>query len=175
MPTFSRICLILATASVSTTLLSACGGGSSKPASGSVSVPSSPQSPPTTPAPSPAPTPAPDPAPTPAPSPAPTPSPAPAPTPEPTPESPEPGRATLAWVAPSLNNDGSALTELAGYRISYGRSPDELDRSIVIDSASVLECAIEQLDAGTWYFAVVAYNAYGLEGPKSNVAAKTVL
>jgi hypothetical protein len=166
-PKFSRLCLILATMVVSFALLTACGGGggggSGKSASASTSAP-----PPAAPDPAPSTPSNPDPVTPPS-------TPAPDPVPEPTPPATAPGATTLSWVAPTLNNDGGALEELAGYRIRYGQNPEELDRSIVIDDPAVLECAVEQLASGTWYFEVVAHNAYGLEGPSSNLASRTVL
>ena len=37
------------------------------------------------------------------------------------------GSATLSWMPPTENADGSALTDLAGYRIYYGRNPNTLN------------------------------------------------
>src|SRR5262245_39192746 len=33
---------------------------------------------------------------------------------------------TVTWTAPTLNTDGSALTDIAGYRVLYGTSPANL-------------------------------------------------
>src|SRR5690606_15761687 len=38
----------------------------------------------------------------------------------------QPRNATLSWVAPTQNTDGTTLTNLAGYRIHYGSSPSVL-------------------------------------------------
>ncbi len=40
------------------------------------------------------------------------------------------GSATLSWKPPTENADGSALTNLAGYRIYYGRNRDNLTESV---------------------------------------------
>ena len=66
------------------------------------------------------------------------------------------------------------LDDLAGYHILYGRSADDLDRSVFIDGSSVTTYEIASLDAGVWYFAVTAVNASGLEGPASTPAMKSI-
>ncbi len=80
----------------------------------------------------------------------------------------------LKWQPPSANADGSPLTSLAGYRVLYGRTEDNLDQSVMIADGNVIECAIEALDPGLWYFAVVTQGADGIEGPRSNVVWKIV-
>src|SRR5581483_2849230 len=42
------------------------------------------------------------------------------------------GSATVKWTAPTLNTDGSALTNLAGYYVKYGTSPTSLTGSVQI-------------------------------------------
>ncbi|MBM4220223.1 MAG: hypothetical protein FJ171_11500 [Gammaproteobacteria bacterium] len=44
------------------------------------------------------------------------------------------GAATLSWYPPTTNSDGSALTNLAGYRIYYGRNPNDLTRAIILNA-----------------------------------------
>jgi len=84
------------------------------------------------------------------------------------------GVATVSWVAPTENTDGSALTDLAGFKIRYGRSGSLLDRSIVVSGAGVTRYVLSDLGLGAWYFAVVAFNSRGLEGAQSNVVSKTI-
>jgi hypothetical protein len=84
------------------------------------------------------------------------------------------GSATLSWTPPTQNSDGTALTNLAGYKILYGAGADELDRSIEVKNSSVSTFVVENLTAGTWYFAVVAVNALGSASSPSNVASKTI-
>ena len=84
------------------------------------------------------------------------------------------GRATLSWTAPTENTDGSALSNLAGYRIRYGTSAASLTQTIVIDNASVTTYVVENLAPATWYFAVTAVNATGAESTYSNVANKQI-
>jgi hypothetical protein len=85
------------------------------------------------------------------------------------------GAATLSWNAPLANMDGSPLINLAGFKISYGRSADSLDSAITVNNASISTYVVENLTAGTWYFGVVAINSLGLESPLSNIASKTII
>src|SRR6187455_652235 len=68
------------------------------------------------------------------------------------------GRATLSWSPPTENTDGTALTDLASYRILYGRSPKNLSKVVHVPNPSVTNYIIENLSSGKWYFAVVAVN-----------------
>lgn len=84
------------------------------------------------------------------------------------------GSASLSWAAPTENTDGTALTNLAGYRIVYGTSASSLNQTIEISNPSVTTYLVDQLAAGTWYFAVKAYTSAGTESSLSNVASKTI-
>lgn len=84
------------------------------------------------------------------------------------------GAATLSWTPPTQNSDGSTLSNLAGYRIVYGRSADALDRSISVTNPSVSSYVVENLSAGTWYFAVSSVNADGVASDATNVASKAI-
>jgi len=83
------------------------------------------------------------------------------------------GGATLSWTAPTTNTDNSPLT-LAGYRIEYGRSSTQLDQVATLNSAGVTTYRVENLSAGTWYFAVRAISTSGLQSNVSNVASLTI-
>ena len=84
------------------------------------------------------------------------------------------GSATVSWTPPTQNSDGTPLTNLAGYRIMYGPSVDELDQSIGVENPSVSTYVVDNLTSGTWYFAVVAINSAGLSSELSNVGSKTI-
>lgn len=84
------------------------------------------------------------------------------------------GSATVSWTPPTQNSDGSALTNLAGYRITYGRSATVLDHSISLTNASLSSALVENLSSGTWFFAVSAVNSQGAASNASNVASKTI-
>lgn len=84
------------------------------------------------------------------------------------------GSATLSWTPPTQNSDGTALTNLAGYKILYGSGADALDYSVDVENSSVNTYVVENLTSGTWYFAVVAVNSAGLVSSPSNVASKNI-
>jgi hypothetical protein len=85
------------------------------------------------------------------------------------------GTAMVSWEPPTTRTDGSALTDLAGYRVYYGKDPNNLSHTIVIDGVGQTEQFIDNLDAGTWYFAVTAVCSKGLESPRSEIGSKTIL
>jgi hypothetical protein len=84
------------------------------------------------------------------------------------------GAATLSWTPPTQNSDGSALTDLSGFRIAYGRSAGSLDRSVSLTNPSLNRYMVENLSSGTWFFAVSAVNSQGVASNASNVASKTI-
>lgn len=83
------------------------------------------------------------------------------------------GTATLSWAPPTENTNGSALNDLAGYEVRYGRSETELDQVVTLDNPSINRYMVENLSSGTWYFAVVAVNTSGGSSQLSNTASKT--
>ena len=85
------------------------------------------------------------------------------------------GWASLSWVPPTENVDGTPITNLAGYRIRYGQSAGSLTQTLTIPNPAVTGATIEALKTGTWYFAVSAYTAANVESELSNLAQKTVL
>jgi hypothetical protein len=92
------------------------------------------------------------------------------PTPEPQPAT---GTAALTWTSPTQNTDNSALTDLAGYRISYGTTPD-LAQVVQLSNPALSGYTIERLSPGTWYFSIKAYTAKGNESVSSGTVSKVV-
>ncbi len=84
------------------------------------------------------------------------------------------GTASLSWMPPTTNSDGSALTDLVGFVVMYGESPAELTNTIEIDNPSVTTYVVESLIAGTWYFTAQAQNSRGARSEPSGVASKTI-
>jgi hypothetical protein len=82
--------------------------------------------------------------------------------------------ATVSWDAPTTNNNGTPLTDLAGYRIYYGSSPENLTHTVKITTVGLQTYVIDDLEAGTWYFAVRAVATNGTESTLSDIAAKTI-
>lgn len=86
-----------------------------------------------------------------------------------------PGSATVSWAAPTVNTDGSAVTNLAGYRVSYGSSASVLSQVVQVANPAATSYVINTLQAGTYYFAAKAYTTTGVESALSNVVSKTVV
>lgn len=84
------------------------------------------------------------------------------------------GSAVLSWERPLVNTDGSALTNLDGYRIHYGRTAGELVSTIQLNDENALGYVVTDLADGQWFFAVSAFNTQGAESALSNVASTTV-
>ena len=84
------------------------------------------------------------------------------------------GSATLSWTPPTQNEDGTALTNLAGYKIHWGSSSGNYSNSVTINNVGITTYMVESLVAGTYYFATSAFNGDGIESNYSNEAAKTV-
>ena len=84
------------------------------------------------------------------------------------------GVASLRWELPPSKMDGSPLDDLAGYRIKYGRNAEDLDQSVLVDDPMATAYEFTSLQSGIWYFAVVAVNASGLEGPPTITTMKSI-
>ena len=75
---------------------------------------------------------------------------------------------------PLFNTDGTSLTDVAGYRIYYGRSPTNLAQSVSVSGNGVTSRVISGLTAGTYYFAVATLDSTGTASDLSNAASKTL-
>lgn len=85
-----------------------------------------------------------------------------------------PGTATLSWTAPTLNEDGSPLTNLSGFKIYYGISQGNYSNQILVDNPGITTYVVDNLNPNTYYFVSTAINSAGIESNVSNVASKTV-
>ncbi len=84
------------------------------------------------------------------------------------------GTATLSWEAPTTTTSGSALTNLAGYRIYYGTSAADLSQSVQLNNVGVQTYVIDNLGQGTWYFAIRAVTSAGVESALSDIVSKSI-
>jgi hypothetical protein len=84
------------------------------------------------------------------------------------------GAATLSWTPPTQNTDGSTLSNLAGFRISYGASSGALNQTIQVANPGLATYVVTGLSSGTWYFTLRAYNSSGAESANSSVVSKTI-
>lgn len=84
------------------------------------------------------------------------------------------GTAALHWTAPTRNTNGSALTNLSGYHIYYGKSPSSMTTTVTVANAGTTSYTISNLATGTWYFAVNAYTTAGTASSRSNTGSKVI-
>ncbi len=84
------------------------------------------------------------------------------------------GTVTLSWTAPTLNEDGSPLTGLSGYRIYYGLSQGNYPNQVLVNNPGITTYVIDNLNPNTYYFVSTAINSLGIESNVSNVASKTI-
>lgn len=81
---------------------------------------------------------------------------------------------TLTWIPPTLNTDGSAVTDVVGYRIDYGTSAANLSSSVSVSGGTSTSTVITGLNAATYYFAVAALNSTGGASVASNPVSRTL-
>jgi hypothetical protein len=80
----------------------------------------------------------------------------------------------LAWTVPTTTMEGETLSDLTGFRVLYGTSEAELTQTINLDSSGWNTYAVQGLAPGTYYFAVRAVTAAGVESDLSNVVSITI-
>jgi len=74
---------------------------------------------------------------------------------------------TFSWEPPTQNSDGSPISNLAGYKIHYGTRTADYTQTVAVENAGLTRFVVDNLPSGTYYFAITAYNAQGLESPLS--------
>lgn len=84
------------------------------------------------------------------------------------------GSATLSWQAPSENEDGTALTDLAGYVVRYSKNPGNLDQTMSINSPGATSVVIDNLIEGTWFFTLSSVNSSGVESRPTGAVSKII-
>ena len=81
---------------------------------------------------------------------------------------------TLSCTLPTLNEDGSALTDLDGTRY-YEANVTGGPYTLVYDETDPTVCgAVLERTAGTYFYVATAYNASGVESQYSGEATKTI-
>jgi hypothetical protein len=84
------------------------------------------------------------------------------------------GSATLSWDPPTQHEDGRTLSTLAGYRVIYGTSADDLTESDQLRNPGLARYTVTNLSAATWHFAIVAYTTTGVESRLSTMVSTTI-
>jgi len=84
------------------------------------------------------------------------------------------GSATLSWNPPTENSDGSALSDLSGYRIYYGKNAASPGQSVVVNNPGLTRYVIENLSPAKWYFTMTSVNSSGVESVRAPTVSKTI-
>lgn len=80
--------------------------------------------------------------------------------------------ATLSWMAPANNNMDGTVAQVDGFNIYTGLSQDSLQRVATV-AANTTVATVNNLPAGTIYFAVTAFSADSAESDFSEVRSHT--
>ncbi|WP_372966662.1 PA14 domain-containing protein [Marinobacter sp.] len=85
------------------------------------------------------------------------------------------GSVTLSWTPPGTRVDGSsiALSEIEGYRISYGQDIKNLNQSVEVP-AETTQTTLNELAIGTWFFTIQVIDTNGLSSESSEPVEYTV-
>jgi Putative Ig domain len=84
------------------------------------------------------------------------------------------GTATLSWTAPTVNTDGTAITNLSGYKVYHGTGSTTLTDVRTISSPGTTTYVFSTLGSGTHYFAISSVNSLGVESSLVDVGSKTI-
>lgn len=82
----------------------------------------------------------------------------------------------LSWDVPQEREDGSALEsyEINGYVIAYGTDANDLSQQVTVDGGLVQEAVLENLNAGTYYFAIATVDSDGMQGAYSATIQQSI-
>lgn len=81
--------------------------------------------------------------------------------------------ATLQWDRPRANENGTTLTDLAGYNVRYGSGPGMYDDLVFVNDPFA-DSAVIELQPGFFHFVVAAVNQGGEEGAFSPEIVKHI-
>ena len=86
------------------------------------------------------------------------------------------GTATLSWLPPTENTDGSVLTDLAGYKIYYGTTAGSYTSVITVNNPGISSYVVDNLPGGnTYFFVITSVTTSGMESEYSTMGSKTIL
>ena len=83
------------------------------------------------------------------------------------------GTVTLSWLPPTQYSDGSPLA-IGGYNIYYGTASQSYSQSIKVSNPGLTSYVVQNLPAGTYYFAIAAVDPSCLQGSFSPEVAAAV-
>ena len=84
------------------------------------------------------------------------------------------GSVTLSWTPPTENEDGSTLSDLAGYRIYWGTTPGVYPNSVTLNNPGLTSYVVDNLAPGTYEFVATSVNSVGVESAYSTPTTQTV-
>ena len=82
------------------------------------------------------------------------------------------GSVTLSWTPPTEYEDGSPLTDLAGFKLYYGTETGRYTETIDVDNPGISTYVVNNLTPNTYFFAATAYNSSGVESDFSEEVQK---
>ncbi|MEL6215679.1 MAG: hypothetical protein AAFQ99_08385 [Pseudomonadota bacterium] len=86
---------------------------------------------------------------------------------------PTSGNIEVAWTPPTAKVDGTALTDLAGYRFYLGRESGRYSQMVSVNNPGLSRMVLENLEGGTWFVAMTSMRLNGVESDLSNEVAKS--
>jgi hypothetical protein len=84
------------------------------------------------------------------------------------------GSATLTWVAPTVNADGTPLTDLAGYFVRYGTTSGNYTTNVRLSDPTLGTYVVQNLASGTYFFTVAAFDTSDNASTNSSEVSKTI-
>jgi hypothetical protein len=84
------------------------------------------------------------------------------------------GSVTLSWTPPTQNEDGTPLTDLAGYVFYWGTTPGSYPNWVRVPQPGITTYVIDNLAPGTYEFVATSFNSADVESVYSNPATKIV-
>lgn len=84
------------------------------------------------------------------------------------------GSMSFTWLAPTTRTDGTALINLAGFKLYMGTAPANYTRIVNVGSPGATSMVVSNVPAGTWYAVATAYDTDGLESAWSGQVSKAV-
>ena len=84
------------------------------------------------------------------------------------------GMINLSWDPPTTNEDGTPLTDLAGFKLYCGKATGVYD-VYKLDVGNVLTYKIVPVNDGTYYCVATAYNTAKMESAYSSEVSKIVI
>lgn len=82
---------------------------------------------------------------------------------------------TLEWDAPTTNDDGTPLTDLAGYHIYQREGSNAYDYTSPVADTAQTTVTLTNLPGGDYHWTARAYNASGVESTDSNEVALVIV